>query len=58
MALPDLPLQMDDGRPVGTSDAAFCQACGRLWVAWGAGETLTEYVPVDPAARPIRSGRR
>lgn len=35
--------------------AAFCPECGRLWVQWDPeSDELTEYAPVNPAARPRR----
>jgi len=52
--LPDDPL---DVIGVGTQ-AAFCSACGRLWVAWWDDEKLAEYVPADPDVRPVRKTRQ
>jgi hypothetical protein len=37
--------------------AVFCPDCGRLWVAWVPDGELSEYVPVDPAVRPVRPTR-
>ena len=52
VATPDLP---DDRKvPPLATRGAFCSACGRLWVAWGEDNSLTEYVPTDPDARPTR----
>lgn len=53
---PDLPddLGWSTLQDVSTP-AAFCPACGRLWVDWGDGTgALAEYVPVDPSVRPVR----
>jgi len=60
-AKPDLPDDLNDlwlRRHEAWASAAFCRNCGRLWVAWDDRDELTEYVPVDPAARPVRRAQR
>lgn len=54
-ALPDLPDEFDHlSLSRVSTNAAFCPACGHLWVAWS-DRVLTEYAPVtDPNARPLR----
>ena len=37
-----------------TTDAAFCSNCGRLWIWWRDARCPAEYVPADPAVRPVR----
>ena len=37
-----------------TTDAAFCSNCGRLWIWWRDAGYPAEYVPADPAVRPVR----
>ena len=54
-AWPDLPDEPSTTWPHAMAGAAFCSACGRLWVAWpGHDGRLSEYVPTDPTVRPVR----
>jgi hypothetical protein len=60
VAKPDLPDDLNElyeARHHVQTGAAFCSHCGRLWIAWGDGETLAEYVPADPAVRPVRDSQ-
>jgi hypothetical protein len=55
-AKPDLPDDLGwlSIVPASTT-AAFCPTCGHLWVAWNNDNCdLVEYVPTDPAVRPVR----
>jgi hypothetical protein len=58
VAKPDLPDDLNALRDHPPTDAAFCSHCGRLWVVWGDNEMATEYVPFDPAVRPMRYSER
>lgn len=53
IAKPDMPDDWD-GVFRASTGCAFCPKCGRLWVGWGQGEALSEYVPVDPEVRAVR----
>ena len=53
IARPDLTDDLD-GVFRASTGCAFCPKCGRLWVGWGQGEALSEYVPVDPNVRAVR----
>lgn len=55
VAKPDVPDELDRVSLAGASTTGvFCPSCGRLWIDWGRGSAITEYVPVDPDARPVR----
>jgi hypothetical protein len=61
VAKPDLPDDLNDlyeARHHVQTGAAFCSHCGRLWIAWGGGESLAEYVPADPTVRPVRDSQQ
>ena len=56
----DLPDDLNDlwlKRWKAWTSAAFCRNCGRLWIIWGESGPAAEYVPVDPAVRPVRDSQ-